>query len=86
MEAVFQNFKHTLTRNYVLLYVNERKRLFRAPARYNTIDKESWVKFVKEILFKKFQVGLSNSSINTIFMFMTLFVMCLSIVYLVMLG
>ena len=73
-------------RNYILPHVNDRKRLFKPSAQYNTIDKESWVKFVKEILFKRFQVGLSNSSINTIFMFMTLFVMCLSIVYLVMLG
>ena len=73
-------------RNYILPHVNDRKRLFKPSARYNTIDKESWVKFVKEILSKKFQVGVSNSSINIIFMFMTLFVMCLSIVYLVMLG
>ena len=73
-------------RNYILPHINDCKRLFKPSAQYNTIDKESWVKFVKEILFKKFQVDLSNSSINTIFMFMTLFVMCLSIVYLVMLG
>ena len=71
MEAVFHNFKHTLTRDYVLLYVNECKRLFRAPTRYNTIDKESWVKFVKDMLSEKFQVSASNLSINNIFMFMT---------------
>ena len=71
MEAVFQNFKHTLTRNYVLLYVNERKRLFKPSAWYSTIDKESWVKFLKDMLSEKFQVSAYNLSINNIFMFMT---------------
>ncbi|GAY56303.1 hypothetical protein CUMW_170840 [Citrus unshiu] len=53
--AAFRNFKYTLIRNYILPFVNYRKRLFKPPARYSTIDKESWVKFVKERLFENFQ-------------------------------
>ena len=55
--AAFRNFKYTLIRNYILPFVNYRKRLFKPPARYSTIDKESWVKFVKERLFENFQVS-----------------------------
>ena len=73
-------------RNYVLPFVNDRKRLFKPPARYNTIYKESWIKFVKERLSEKFQVSVSNSSIDNISMFMTFFLMCLSTVCLVVLS
>ncbi|KDO37052.1 hypothetical protein CISIN_1g043539mg, partial [Citrus sinensis] len=50
IRAAFRNFKYTIMRNYVLPFVNDCKRLFKPPAWYSTIDKESWVKFVKKRL------------------------------------
>ncbi|CAL9018512.1 unnamed protein product, partial [Prunus brigantina] len=51
----WKDFKSTLTRHYILPYINDRERLSQPPETYKFIEKAQWDAFVASRLSKEFQ-------------------------------
>ncbi|CAL9011743.1 unnamed protein product, partial [Prunus brigantina] len=58
----WKDFKSTLTRHYILPYINDRERLSQPPETYKFIEKAQWDAFVASRLSKEFQSVHSQQS------------------------